>query len=548
MRLAILFPPGSACPGLDTLIRVNDGRITRAVRPERTLGTMSSAVRLPAELRKFLALPGPQSLIIRGPPGSGKTTLGLALLEAAAGSRVLVTNRVSDAELNREFPWLGENGSAGIQLVDASNMELSLHGISHAAGAAALIAEPDSDEKLKIEEFLTLPNPVQEAWSRVPSEGPSTIVIDSWDALVEHYMGRRMRRLAEPLDRGELERMLLRLMARSPSHLVLILETDQQTQLDYLVNGIIATRRELVNDRLERWLHLPKLRGIRIANATYPYTVEGAKFQCIEPLRAYADLHRGQTDPEPDPLPGYLWPGSKSFAESFGRLPVGRITLLEVEDDVPDYVVQHLLTPAEIHAAQRGGRVLVIPSPALSADEIWEPLENARAASHLADVFRVLDVSGQLERSLKTGKKSRLPSLVPLKSLPAPDPNRDPDDNELSRWLKGGVVGGHPGLLTLYTSGLESLASAMKIPITAETVASMPGAMQTMMGGASIHVLMIGRADAPMFRSVKTLASIHLRVLNRQGRALLYGLKPWTPGFVLAEPGNGGPYELLRIV
>lgn len=427
-------------------------------------------------------------------------------------------------------------------------METSLHGISHAASAASLIVEPESDERLRIEEFLTLPAPVQEAWSRVPNEGPSTIVIDSWDALIEHYMGRRMRRLAEPLDRGEIERMLLRLMGRSPSHLVLILETEQQSQLDYLVNGVIATRRELVNDRLERWLHLPKLRGIRIANASYPYTVEGAKFQCIEPLRAYADLHRGQIDPEPDPLPGYLWPGSKSFAESFGRLPVGRITLLEVEDDVPDYVVQHLLTPAEIHAAQSGGRVLVVPSPALSSDEIWDPLENVRSVSHLAEVFRVLDVSGQLERSMRTGKKSRLPTLVSLKSLPPPDPNRDPDDNELSRWLKGGVVGGHPGLLTMYTSGLESLASAMKIPITAEVAASMPGAMQTMMGGSALHVIVIGRADTPMFRSVKTLASIHLRLLNRQGRALLYGLKPWTPGFVLAEPGNGGPYELLRIV
>ncbi|MCI4341833.1 MAG: hypothetical protein L3K11_05645 [Thermoplasmata archaeon] len=509
---------------------------------------MSTAVRLPAELRQFLALPGPQSLLIRGPPGSGKTTLSLAMLEAAPGERLLVTNRVSTSELSREFPWLGENGASSIQIVDASDWNSSIGGIAQAASEAALIADSDSRERQRLSEFLALPPPVQEAWSRLPSSGPSTVVIDSWDALVESYLGRRGSRLDYPIDRAELERMLLRWMARSPSHLILVLETDQQTQLDYLVNGVALTRRETVNDRLERWLILPKLRGIRIASAAYPYTVEGGKFQCIEPLRPYTQIHRGQVDPEPDRMPGFMWPGSRSFAEAFGRLAIGRMTLIEVENEVPDHVVLHLLTPIMAQSIQNGGRTLAIPSPSLTAEEIWGPVEGHRPKGHLSEVFRVLDVSGQLERGLRGGSADRLASLISVKSLPLPQPDRDPDDNEISRWLRGGVVGGHPGLVTMYGSGLEALAAAMKIPITSEVAATLPASLQSTLGAASLHLITVGKIDSPILRAITSLASIHLRVLNRQGRVLIYGLKPWTTGFVLAESSNSGPYELLRIV
>jgi KaiC/GvpD/RAD55 family RecA-like ATPase len=509
---------------------------------------MGAAVRLPNELREFLQLPGPQSLIIRGPPGSGKTTLSLALLEAAAGNKVLVTNRVPSQELGREFPWLGHNGSSSIQVVDASDMELSLHGISHAVAQAQDLLTINPGERGRLSEFLTLPAPIQDAWSRLPNDAASTVVVDSWDALVEHYLGRRAHELESRMDRGELERMLIRLMGRSPSHLVLVLETEAQSQLDYLVNGVVVTRRELVNDRLERWLQLPKLRGIRIANASYPYTVEGARFQCIEPLNAYGEIQRGHPDIEPDRMPGFIWPGSKGFAEAFGRLAIGRLTLVEVGEEVPDYVAQHLIEPAAVHAVQNGARVLVLPSPALSADEIWGPLEDARPGGHLAESFRVLDVSGQLERGLRGDTKGRLPSLISIKSLPSPSPDRDPDDNEISRWLKGGVAGGPAGVVTLYSSGLESLAATLKIPITSETASGMPATIQNTLGGTRLHIIAVAKSTTPLFQPIKSLASIHIRLVNRQGRVLVYGLKPWTPGFVLTESTNGGPYDLLRIV
>jgi KaiC/GvpD/RAD55 family RecA-like ATPase len=69
---------------------------------------MSSVVRVPPELDAFLRLQPPQSLLIRGPPGSGKTMLSLALVEGFPGRRVYVSLRVSREGLLEQIPWLGK--------------------------------------------------------------------------------------------------------------------------------------------------------------------------------------------------------------------------------------------------------------------------------------------------------------------------------------------------------------------------------------------------------------------------------------------------------
>ena len=103
-------------------------------------------------------------------------------------------------------------------------------------------------------------------------------------------------------------------------------------------------------------------------------------------------------------------------------------------------------------------------------------------------------------------------------------------------------------MVTMFNSGLESLSTLMKIPITSELASAIPASIQSTLGGGNIHMIAVGRVDATLFRPVRTLASIHLRLSNRQGRVLVYGLKPWTPGFVLADTSATGPYDLLRIV
>jgi KaiC/GvpD/RAD55 family RecA-like ATPase len=513
---------------------------------------MSSTQRLPAELREFLALPGPQSLLVRGPPGSGKTTLCLALLEAAAGQRILLTSRVSQAELHRGFPWLGENGASNIQIVDTGTLEANLREIGHAAIVARGVIDGERADSRDLAEFLWLPSPVQEAWSRMPASSPSIVVIDSWDALIEQYMGGFGPRIPDLPDRAEMERILLRQLGRGRAHVVIVLERREESQLDYLVNGVVVTQREMGNDRLERWVHLPKLRGIRIANAYYPYTVEGARFQCIEPMRAYTDLQRGRVEAEPDPMPGHLWPGSRAFAENFGRLPVGKTTLFETDNELQDQILQHMLAPMMASVAAVGGRALLIPSPSLSARDLWDSIKGTAARARLEQGIRVIDVTGQLEGAARQSVPELAPMVLPLRSLlpaSAPRPgSTEPPETEVRRFLTSGGVAGAPVLGATYLSGFISLAAALKMPLTADQIDSFPALVQSALGGAPMHLVMLGRTGVPLLETVRSLAAIHIHLRVRQGRVFVYGSKPWTSGLVLAEGTDTIPYDLLRIV
>jgi KaiC/GvpD/RAD55 family RecA-like ATPase len=507
---------------------------------------------LPEELREFLSLQGPQSLLVRGPPGSGKSTLCLAMLEAARGSRVLVTSRVSQAELQRGFPWLGDNGTSRIQIVDTSDLDATVTEVSRSMAETKRLVDESSRKSRELTEFLWLPSAIQDAWSQLPPDSPSIVVIDSWDALVEQYMGGANPNNQEIPDRGEVERMLLRHLGRGKAHVVIVLERREESQLDYLVNGVVVTQREMVNDRLERWLHLPKLRGIRIANSYYPYTVEAARFQCIEPIKAYTQMRRGPHEPEPDTMPGHIWPGSSAFAESFGRLPIGKTTLIETDGNVQEPVVQLILSAMISSVVSVGGRALLVPSPSLSAKELWDSVHPGPSRAKLEQGFRVGDVTGQLESAAKQLSADFGRLVVPLGGLiPGPSAQGDggvAEETSVARFLGSASTSGAPVLSVSYVGGFLSMASALGNPLTPEVIDNFPATVQAGLGSAPMHLAVVGRAGVPLFESLRSLAAIQIHLRGRQGRVFVYGSKPWTSGLVLTEGTDTLPYDLLRIV
>jgi hypothetical protein len=329
-------------------------------------------------------------------------------------------------------------------------------------------------------------------------------------------------------------------MGRGPIFLTLVLERDAPTQLDYLVNGVLETTYGGEVSRPERWIHLRKLRGTRIENPAYPFTLDEGRFQCVAPMGAPLLESGYRPEQEPDHRPGFAWPGCSDFAAAFGRLPAGHLTLIERDLAVPTDAITLFVRPAAVHAALQGARVLDVLPPNMRPD----------SALLMFKGLLSLDQISQRVRFLTSGPFRELPfELSPL-VLPAPRfdaVGAEPTMPEAVKFL------GQPGspnttnLAIVWTSALQAFAAEHGVEYHPTSIR---GEAMSYLGGAPTHTIFIGPTDDPLVAALRTMASTWIRMRAIAGRVFLWGEQPATPMYVLSLPSKQSekPYRLLRMV
>jgi len=210
-------------------------------------------------ISKFLESAG-NVLLIQGPPGAGKTTLALELLQRVQATRIgraeipptrlYVPSRVPPNKLRKHFPWIHEMHDPFSKKTSSDNPTQGSDEIR--------VSEPDD----VFNKVLTLKR----------SKLRGLMVIDSWEGTLRNTSedGRRM-----------IESAILSDPDDNRVGVVLVSEGGRLGDLPNLVDGIVTLSSSELDGRRLRTIVVNKLRGFRVKSDRALFSLDQGKFNLL---------------------------------------------------------------------------------------------------------------------------------------------------------------------------------------------------------------------------------------------------------------------------
>ena len=204
----------------------------------------------PWELLKFVKNDS-YSLLIKGNPGTGKTTLALTLLDNLNddSNYFYISTRLSLKQLLLYYPWVEkffskDENKSGYRFEDAR------------------LDEPESLFERITNQLMDVKSPV--------------IIIDTWDTIAS-FMDRESR-----LNN---ERVLQIWRERAGAKLIFLSETFDLGILDSIVDGVITLNNSISESTNNRLMTINKLRGLPIRCSSYSYSLYEGVFYTSDLVR-----------------------------------------------------------------------------------------------------------------------------------------------------------------------------------------------------------------------------------------------------------------------
>jgi KaiC/GvpD/RAD55 family RecA-like ATPase len=348
-------------------------------------------IRIPREVANFLKQEGSQRLIVKGDAGTGKTIFVLSLLRYLSrySQGVYVSTRVTHKDIYRYTPWVKEKIQKD-NIIDATNPQGTLLSMeselkyNSAGDFVKIIAD-----KCRLLEVLDMKY--------------GCVIIDSWESLVANIPYPRT-------DGGiQLERTLIDLSKEMNVNLILTLETTGSTRLDYVADGVVSMEKELINENRVRTMRLKKLRGIKITNPVYPFTLDGGKFQVLEPEPIYFEPRKARRLRKiRPPTPNHISSGIRDFDGLLGSgLKKGSLNLLEVGKGLGFSYIP-FVTISVINALNTGMSVIVAVPEGINFSLLKERLVGPFVKPELYSNARIVEETYVPENELP-------PEVTPLR-------------------------------------------------------------------------------------------------------------------------------------
>ncbi|HOT05962.1 MAG: circadian clock protein KaiC [Methanosaeta sp. PtaB.Bin039] len=325
---------------------------------------------IPQEIKDFFAAGEGQTLLIKGLPGTGKTTLAFEILKTLCHRQngLYISTRVDPNQLYRAYPWITDIIPPK-NVINATQAKLmrSLQGLT---GGIATSYESVLDFfRIFFDEAEDMDNPM--------------IVIDSWDAIMNY---------TAPIIGGSqqsFEQNICEFARDLGIHLIFVAETSNLTPMDYIVDGVVCMEQfhlaggtdhqdswsSGMRSRFARAVRLDKLRGVEIGQRIYTASLHGGRFQYFDPNREKSDASLSADAPRiPDPGDDRISTGLPDLDQLCGGFQYASCNVLEIGHGVGKRYY-HMLTTLASNAIKNGRGVCILPSIGfeLSPRDIFVP-------------------------------------------------------------------------------------------------------------------------------------------------------------------------------
>jgi len=324
-------------------------------------------MQIPKEIKNFFGIEEGQALLIKGLPGTGKTTLALEIINALCEKKngVYISTRIDPQRLYATNPWISDIIPPK-NVINATQNRL----LKSLKGATRELSEYDAVLdffRVFFDEAEEMDNPM--------------IVIDSWDAVL-NYTSHFIEDTQHSFEQNMCE------FARDTGiHLILVSEFADTMPLDYIVDGVVTMEQfklmgssgtdspNSMRTRHARQIRLNKLRGVEIRQKTYTTTLHGGRFSYFEPYREHQDARiASDVVRVPDPGESRISTGIPDLDILTGGLKYGSCNVIEIDHGVGKRYYQ-ILTALASNALKNGRGVFILPSIGyqLSSRDIFVP-------------------------------------------------------------------------------------------------------------------------------------------------------------------------------
>ncbi|MFP4000301.1 MAG: gas vesicle protein GvpD P-loop domain-containing protein [Thermoplasmata archaeon] len=498
---------------------------------------------VPTEIREFLEKEGGSSIFFEGGSGTGKTTLGLQIIEEMSEQErsFYLSTRVSDEALYQQFPWLEEKEMRA-QVMDASKVFLQAVYEEKNKDEDKKKAVPKEDKK-KIEgaqKFLStirdegppeevdrtrlnqlekdIPS-LERVYDRIDDILPerSLVVIDSIEGIT-HKFGIDMETFVMTLQKD--------LVENSNTNLIMILEKDSAPDLEFLADGVVQLKRHQLEGRDVREIMLKKLRAVEFNQPSYLMSLKGGRFKCFEPYEL--DISGGnEWDPVEAPKGKYS-SGIEDLDDLLdGGFDAGSYNVFEIQENVSNEEFFSVIRPLFLNFISQRRGVISVLSGGTHPENLRDDLIRFVPEEKFNKKFRIVDhLSSQTDKSYKlalAGKNQKQYRKIYNKSM-----------RELRGDEDRGILDYHALDTLEYMRGGE-----MALQELLSGVANTKNSDDIGVG--------ILKPGLNLSRDIKNMADNYFVILSINKTPCIYGVKPKTGLYaIVTDEEKGSPYIQLK--